>query len=114
MSVEQADVIDFVSIDEEDNVVLTISDHLEWDMENEHLLILQDKINAYLSSIESGDIYEKYAKRPLLFLVLFVLAYLSTNYYENWFIAYGRKLVRRVSTYRVKPALVPLKPADEN
>lgn len=66
------------------------------------------------SWLGSGDIYEKYAKRPLLFLVLFALAYLSTNYYENWFIAYGRKLVRRVSTYRVKPALVPLKPADEN
>lgn len=60
MSVENKDVIDIISIDEDGNVILTISDHLEWDSENEHLLILQDKINAYLESIESEDLYEKY------------------------------------------------------
>ncbi len=41
-------------------VLLSISDHLEWDCENEHLLILQDKINAYLRSIESGDLLNQY------------------------------------------------------
>jgi len=40
--------------------VLTISDHLEWDENNEHLIILQEKINAYLDVIESGEIYESY------------------------------------------------------
>ena len=61
MSVENLKVIDFVSIDLNGNVVLTISDHLEWDESNEHLLVLQDKINAYLSSIESGDLYKQYS-----------------------------------------------------
>lgn len=60
MSVENKNIIDVVSIDSEDNAVLTISDHLEWDTENEHLLILQDKINVYLGAIESGELYEKY------------------------------------------------------
>ncbi len=60
MSVENKNIIDFVSIDKDDNAVLTISDHLEWDTENEHLLILQDKINVYLGAIESGELYEKY------------------------------------------------------
>lgn len=60
MSVENLNVIDFVSIDKNENVVFSISDHLEWDEANEHLLILQNKINAYLSSIESGDIYKQY------------------------------------------------------
>jgi len=32
---------------------------LEWN-NNEHILILQDKINAYLRFIESGDIYQQY------------------------------------------------------
>ena len=45
-----------MSIDNDENVVLTITDHLEWDIENEHLLILQDKINAYLGAIEDGEL----------------------------------------------------------
>lgn len=44
MSIENLNVIDVVSIDKNENVVLTISDHLEWDEENNHLLLLQDKI----------------------------------------------------------------------
>ena len=38
-----------------------------------------------------GDVLVKYAKRPLLFLALFVLAWLSTKYYEAWFMAAGRR-----------------------
>lgn len=60
MSVENRDVIDIVNIDKDGSVVLTISDHLEWDADNEHLLILQDKLNAYLNAIESGNLYEIY------------------------------------------------------
>jgi hypothetical protein len=60
MSVENLKTIDVVSIDLNGNAILTISDHLEWDIENKHLLILQNKINAYLSSIEEGDLYKSY------------------------------------------------------
>lgn len=62
MSVEDNNMIDMVSVDNDGNAVLTISDHLEWDAENEHLLILQTKINMYLGAIESGEIYSKYPK----------------------------------------------------
>jgi peptidoglycan/LPS O-acetylase OafA/YrhL len=41
-----------------------------------------------------GNTLERYAKRPLLFLVLFVLAHLSTFYYERRWIEIGRKLGR--------------------
>ena len=62
MSVENKEVIDFISINPSSKVCLTISDHLKWDdKENHnHLLILQDKINAYLEIIENGQIYEIY------------------------------------------------------
>jgi hypothetical protein len=60
MSVEDNSVIDVVSVDNEENVILTISDHLEWDEANEHLLILQSKINSYLGAIESGELYAEY------------------------------------------------------
>lgn len=61
MTVEQRKIIDFIGINKvEDTVDLVISDHLEWDEKNEHLLILQEKINDYLAAIESGEIVEKY------------------------------------------------------
>ncbi len=46
MSIEQVEKIDFISTTSEGKVELTISDHLEWDAENNHLLILQNKLNA--------------------------------------------------------------------
>jgi hypothetical protein len=60
MSIEKKDVIDIVSIDSEGNAILTITDHLPWDIENEHLLLLQDKINSYLGAIEDGQLYDSY------------------------------------------------------
>lgn len=60
MSVENLKVIDFASIDKNGNAVLTISDHLKWDDNDEHLLILQNKINAYLSAIETGNFFDDY------------------------------------------------------
>ncbi len=59
MSVENKEVIDFISISSSNKVTLTISDHLKWSNEN-HFLILQDKINAYLEVLENGQIYEFY------------------------------------------------------
>jgi hypothetical protein len=61
MSIEQRRVIDFVGTDKTDgHVTLTISDHLPWLPDNEHLLILQDKINDYLAFLGSGEIHESY------------------------------------------------------
>lgn len=60
MSVDQKDKVDFISTAPNGKVVLTISDHLLWDKENEHLLVLQDKLNSYLMFIESGEIFESY------------------------------------------------------
>ena len=60
MSVDQTDVVDAIGVDEvSGKVVLTISDHLEWS-ENEHLLQLQEKVNTYLSFIESGELLSSY------------------------------------------------------
>jgi hypothetical protein len=59
MPVDNLQSIDIVSIDKKNNVVLTISDHLKWDKANEHLLILQDKINLYLEAIENGELYSQ-------------------------------------------------------
>ena len=45
MSVEQTDVVDIVSIERETgNVILTISDHLDWSDSVAHQRILQKKL----------------------------------------------------------------------
>jgi hypothetical protein len=48
MSIEQADTIDFVNIEKASgDVLLTISDHLDWDeTERQHLILLQGKLNS--------------------------------------------------------------------
>jgi hypothetical protein len=61
MSVDQKRIIDFISLNKKgDLVTLTVSDHLEWLQDNEHMLILQNKLNDYLMFVESGEIYKKY------------------------------------------------------
>jgi hypothetical protein len=59
MSIDQPSVVDFLWKDEAHNrAVLTISDHLDWEEEGEHLLLLQDKLNHYLEFIESGQLLD--------------------------------------------------------
>lgn len=80
MSVEDIKVIDIISLDkEEKEVILTISDHLEWDNENEHLLILQDKLNTYLAAIEGGDLYVQYPKANKKSICIQIVALHSPN-----------------------------------
>ena len=43
----------------------------------------------------SGDSFQRYSKRPLLFLILFLLAHFSTFYYEAKFRLWGTKLINR-------------------
>jgi len=57
--------------------------------------------------LASGDVYMKYAKRPLLFAVLFALAHVSTRYYESWFIVQGRRWAGRWARPSVERPLEP-------
>lgn len=40
----------------------------------------------------SGDLLEKYAKRPLLLASVFLLSHISTNYYEKYAVSLGKRL----------------------
>jgi hypothetical protein len=69
MAVEQTTVIDFIGIDPVTGAVcLTIADALDWNAD--HLRLLQEKLTAYLSFVESGELYSAYptaAGRPVVF-----------------------------------------------
>ena len=47
------------------------------------------------SWLGNGQVLAKYLKRPLLFVVLFIMAHVSTFYFEARFIAYGRQLAEK-------------------
>jgi hypothetical protein len=49
-----------VSQTKEGHVVLTISDHLDWENTEEHLRILREKINTYLRFVERDEIYKQF------------------------------------------------------
>jgi hypothetical protein len=76
MTIDQINVVDFAGIDPKtDDAVLFITDHLEWEEDDRiHMSLLQDKINAYVRSIESGEIYHLYPKAAAREIVVRVLA----------------------------------------
>ena len=76
MTVEQTKIIDTIGIDKvSGNVVLSIIDSLDWEEEDKHLLLLQAKINSYLSFVESGEMLESYFRagtRPKVIKISFL------------------------------------------
>src|SRR5262245_54886214 len=56
MSIDQPGVIDFVTQEKDGTVVLVVSDHLDWQDREGHLLALRSKLRTYLEFIVSGDL----------------------------------------------------------
>ena len=61
MSVEESSTVDIISIDRKTGqVILTISDHLDWHDSKDHQMLLQRKLNSYIAFVESGEILRSY------------------------------------------------------
>ncbi|MBK8545095.1 MAG: hypothetical protein IPL62_17070 [Caulobacteraceae bacterium] len=59
MTVENATTIDMIGIDPQSGqVVMGISDHLDWTHEEQHLALLEAKINTCLAAFQNGQIVE--------------------------------------------------------
>jgi hypothetical protein len=85
MTVERSDVVDFVGINSSGDAVLTISDHLAWVEVNAHLFCLQEKVNAYLRFIESGEIYERFPEAAGRQIIIEVVLKYSAPASVEWF-----------------------------
>lgn len=75
MSVTDPNVVDVIGVEVATGaVVLTISDHLDWEDPRRHELQLQDKLNTYLAFIESGEMVESYpdarGRAPVISVVM--------------------------------------------
>lgn len=54
MSVTETNKVDSIGISaDKKTLALLLTDHLNWENEHEHLLLLQEKINAYITFVES-------------------------------------------------------------
>ena len=59
MSVEQADVVDGVGLDQDGYVEMLISDHLDWN-DPRHIDLLAAKVEAYVGAVLSGQLVQSY------------------------------------------------------
>ena len=62
MTIETIGAVDFLTLEDgTGDILLTISDHLDW-IEDEagHLSLLKDKLNAYLRFVEGGEMAQKF------------------------------------------------------
>src|ERR1700730_14953908 len=96
MSIEQTNTVDFVSIDEiSGDALVTISDHLAWD-ENEgaHLELLQNKLNAYLRFIESGELVHEFPQITGRNVIINLVSKFPLSVQAKLFIARASETVR--------------------
>lgn len=71
MSVLDKEMVDGMALDNDgEGIRLLISDHLDWENEYEHLLILQKKINSYIDFCEDHQ-YEQVYKDNLIEYAVF-------------------------------------------
>ncbi len=96
MSVQDQDQIDFVSTHKDGYIILTISDHLEWDEKLEHLPVLQNKINSYLDFIESGQILTEYPNAEGKKIVIQIIAKFNPDEKAYTFLKLARETIQSV------------------
>ncbi|CAI8703433.1 DUF3846 domain-containing protein [Pseudomonas sp. IT-P2] len=77
MSILETKIVDICAVPkaEPDKVVMVIADHLGWEAseEGDHLLMLQEKINTYITFYESGEVFDSlpsaHGKRPVIRII---------------------------------------------
>lgn len=91
MAIDNLDTIDGMAIDKERQaLVLLLTDHLPFEgagalSEKDHLLLLQDKINAYISFIEAEQFRETYPNEEFNIAVIEIhFKYEITKTCENF------------------------------
>lgn len=71
MSVTDIGIVDGCGLSDDDKeLVLLISDHLDWINENEHLSFILDKINSYIDFCENEQYKELYPDCEITYAVI--------------------------------------------
>lgn len=71
MSVLERETVDGMALDQDGKGIrLLISDHLDWNNEYNHLLVLQEKINAYIVFCEEHQYNQIYPNMLIEYAIL--------------------------------------------
>jgi hypothetical protein len=93
VTVEQPDVIDFISLAQDgERVILTIADHLDWADGEGHARVLQRKIYRYLDFVHSGELLLKYPKAAGRRVVISIRAREPASAYCERFLEHARQV----------------------
>ncbi|VVE29231.1 hypothetical protein PEP31012_03579 [Pandoraea eparura] len=92
MAVADSTTIDAIGLCKDTgSVILTILDALPWDQA--HLKLLEEKLNAYLGFIESGEIYSVYPGAKGRRIRISLMSRFRPNTDAESFIAHARAVV---------------------
>lgn len=71
MSVVDNKMVDGVALtDDKNGIILLITDHVDWSDEYQHLIILQEKINVYITFLEEKQYEEIYKGKEIVYGVI--------------------------------------------
>jgi len=92
------DMVDSLSIneDERSQLLLVISDHLEWDNEYGHLLLMQEKLNNYINFITNDEYKETFDSEFNSFKIIIYVAYHPPKELDNFLAKYNKRLKKKV------------------
>lgn len=104
MSVDDSRTVDAIGVDKTtDEAVLTVTDHREWN-DSEHLSLLQEKLNAYLAFIESGEVFKSYPAARGRSIRIDIVCKFEPNEIGGGFLSRAQSVVRSAGhalTWRV-------------
>ena len=109
MSIDQPQVLDIMGSKEGSNILdVFITDHLPWENKrtNEHIFMLQEKINTYLAAIESGEIERRYPEHKGKSVVINVIGKYPLNDKAKWFFEKASEIVKNAG-FELKFSLSP-------
>lgn len=71
MSVVDNKTVDGIALTSDKNgIILLITDHLDWNDEYQHLMILQEKINAYIFFLEEKQYEDIYKGQNIVYGII--------------------------------------------
>lgn len=71
MSVMESKTVDAVALtNDKKGIALLITDHMDWENEYQHLLMLQEKINTYIDYFEEKQYKKPYKKEHIKYGII--------------------------------------------
>lgn len=96
--IHELDKVDFTGLDKVDSskLILAVSDHLDWQFEKEHLLLLQEKLNNYINFILNEEYKDIYKENIHCFRILIFLQYPPRKKFEKLLSHFRKALAKQV------------------